>query len=90
MTEEELKKVKFTFLSHATMSTYYSSMYSSVNTEPVIFMNTITPRDAYSPDELSDEEWENRPKRASREFSVGLKTFARLRTLNKHVEIKLI
>lgn len=90
LTDEQLHKIKMAFCSHITMSTYYSSTYKSVNTEPPIFMYTITPRDVYGPDELSEEEWENRPKRASRRFSCAGKEYARIETLNKHVPLKLI
>lgn len=90
LTEEQLKKIQFAFVSHMSLSTYYTSVYKSMNTEPTIWLETITPRDAYGPDELSDEEWENRPKRSSKHFScMGGKDYAHLQTLNKHVPIKL-
>lgn len=91
LTDEQLKKIQFAFVSHMSFSTYYSKVCKSVNTEPVIWVTSITPRDRYSPDELSDEEWESRPKRSSRHFSCsGSKDYAHLQTLNKHVPIRLI
>lgn len=90
LTDEELKKVKMQFVNHFTFSTYCISNYKSVNTKPGIYMSTLTPRDAYGPDELSEEDWKNRPKRARRSFYCCDKQYAKLETLNKHVEIKLI
>lgn len=91
LTDEQLKMIQFAFVSHMTFSTYYCSTYKSMNTNPVIWVTNITPRDAYSPDELSDEELENRPKRKSRHFSCsGSKDYAHLETLNRNVPIKLI
>ena len=89
LTDEQLHKIKMQFVSHMTFSTYCTSTYKSVNTHPVIRMSTLTPRDVYGPDELSEEEWNNRPKRASRRFSCAGKEYARIETLNKHVPLSL-
>lgn len=90
LTDEQLKKIKMAFVAHMTFSTYYSASYKSVNTEPPIFMYVFTPRNVYGPDELSAEEWQNRPKRVTRRFACAGKEYARIETLNKHVPIKLI
>lgn len=90
LTDEELKNIKFIGVSHISMSTYYIANYKSCNTEPIIWMQEITPREVYGPEELSEKELESRPKRRSRKFTCWNKEYAKLQTLNKHVEIKLI
>lgn len=90
LTDEELKKIKFIGVSHISMSTYYLAFYKSCNTEPIVWMQEVTPREVYGPEELSENEFKSRPKRRSRRFTCGNKEYARLQTLNKHVELKLI
>lgn len=89
LTDEQLKKVRFEFTSHTTMSTYYVSTYKSVNLKPVVWMHVVTPREIICPEEYSKSELENRPKKRQTQFQTINYTCARLETLNKHVPLIL-
>lgn len=90
LTDEQLKKVRFMSVSHASMSTYYVSTYKSINVEPTIWMHLITPRKDVSPNECGRKEYETRPRYKQKQFRCMNYTCARIETLNKKVPLKLI